>query len=59
MLKLINPRPGLGLPVKPTRSRKSGGDKPQSVVQRISLREVSMAKVNATTNGREKIITFI
>jgi hypothetical protein len=30
-----------------------------AVVQRISLRKVSMAKVNATTNGTEKIITFI
>jgi hypothetical protein len=30
-----------------------------AVVQRISLRKVSMAKVNATTNGTEKIITLI
>ncbi len=28
-------------------------------IQRISLRKVSMAKANATTNGREKIITLM
>jgi len=30
-----------------------------AIVQRISLSKVSMAKVNATTNGREKSITLI